>query len=598
MALALTRHIFLIVFISACATTQKSELEKDMELVAGFAGNEEQADMQTNTSNAANDNIGIEDNQEFNDQQGLQENQESDDDQGLQEDQEFDDEQGLQEDQEFDENEQGLQEDQEFDDQQGLQEDQEFDDQQNLQQGQQFEQLQELNDQFGQIASNQAIASDQANAFGEPPLQQGQNIQPNTLDFENSFNEQLTDNEPLPNNEQFQTDNLNNQTLNQSADLANNTTTKEPERDPIATILEEFKGIPEPNEFSGAELPGTMKRLATGEAPETYVIRSGDTLYDICDQLLDEATYWPKLWSMNSDIKNPHFIYPEFALQFYPGDLETPPVIKVVNIEEFEPEGDIKPNAAVETEKLFKEEPSNFELLDPEDVVIPEKIDELFVDDESMAGPMARESSNVELPALILQNRLAKLGKVARDESSMLEGDTILLKGSGLSVDTLYTVMRYSGFIWGLGHRYDFIANALILSNDGGSHASAMLTNLNNAPQKGDIVIDYRARLRRIDTNPSGRTEIDTKIAALTVEGQELGIAGDFAFIKVNGADISTQQVMSIYRRNKRSFQKKSKVLDSNPIGTMQVIDVQEDVAIAYITNSVQEIFVGDRTSP
>ena len=563
-----------------------------MALVAGFADNEEQADSQANANSDASDDINTENNQEFDDQQGLQEDQEFNDEQSLQDEQEFDDQQGLQEDQEFNE-QQNLQEDQEFD-----QQEQEFDDQQDLQQGQQFEQLQELNDQFGQIASDQAIANDQANAFGEPPLQQGQDIQPQTLDFENSFNEQLTDNEPLPDNEQFQTNNLNNQTLNQSADVANNTTTEEPKRDPIATILEEFKGIPEPNEFSGAELPGTMKRLATGEAPETYVIRSGDTLYDICDQLLDEATYWPKLWSMNSDIKNPHFIYPQFALQFYPGDLETPPVIKVVNIEEFEPEGDIKPNAAVETEKLFKEEPSDFELLDPEDVVIPEKIEEMFVDDEDMAKPMALESTNVELPALILPNRLAKLGKVGRDESSMLEGDTILLKGSGLSVDTLYTVMRYSGFVWGLGHRYDFIANALVLSNDGGSHASAMLVNLNNTPQKGDIIIDYRARLRRIDTNPSGRTEVDAKIAALTVEGQELGMAGDFAFIKVNGADVSTQQVMSIYRRNKRSFQKKSKALDANPIGTLQVIDVQDDIAIAYITNSVQEIFVGDRTSP
>ena len=543
-----------------------------MELVAGFAGDEQSE--QTNINNTE------EGDQQFDNQE-----------QNFQQDQQFDQEQEFQQDQQFDDQEQNFQQDQQFDDQeQNFQQDQQFDQEQEFQQEQQFEQLQELNNQFGQITSNQS------NAFGEPPLQQDQDIQPQSLDFENSFDLQM-------NNQQLSDRGQGNATIDDTVsnamptpESAGETAAQEENKpDPIATILEEFTGIPEPNEFSGAELPGTMKELAPGEAPETYIIRPGDTLYDICDQLLDEPTYWPKLWAMNSDIKNPHFIYPEFALQFYSGDNNTPPVIKVVNIEEFDPEGDIKPDAAIATDKLFKPKEDDFELLDPEDVVIPEKIEELFTED--IGKHTAKESATVELPALILPNKLGNIGKVVRGDPSMQENDSVLLTGGGLSLDTLYTIMRHQGMIWGAGHRYDFVANARIISNGKGKHSVATLVNLNTAPQKGDIVIDYRSRQRRVYTTASGSAEVMAKIVALTSAGQTLGAAGDFAFIKLGGEDISAQQMLPIYRSADRYYQKKSKALDATPIGSMQIIDVQDGIAVAYIISNDLEVLVGDKTS-
>ena len=90
--------------------------------------------------------------------------------------------------------------------------------------------------------------------------------------------------------------------------------------------------VPEPNEFSGVPpMPGTLRLMAVGEAPTQYTVQEGDTLFDICDQLLDEETYWPKLWSLNPNIKNPHFIYPGMILRFYPGDDLLPPFLEVEN---------------------------------------------------------------------------------------------------------------------------------------------------------------------------------------------------------------------------------------------------------------------------
>jgi nucleoid-associated protein YgaU len=55
-------------------------------------------------------------------------------------------------------------------------------------------------------------------------------------------------------------------------------------------------------------------------APEEYTIIKGDTLWDLSQKFLSNPWYWPKIWSLNPSIENPHWIYPGNKLRIVPGE--------------------------------------------------------------------------------------------------------------------------------------------------------------------------------------------------------------------------------------------------------------------------------------
>lgn len=53
----------------------------------------------------------------------------------------------------------------------------------------------------------------------------------------------------------------------------------------------------------------------TADAPNEYVVKTGDTLWDISKVFLRDPWYWPEIWYVNPQVQNPHLIYPGDVLK-------------------------------------------------------------------------------------------------------------------------------------------------------------------------------------------------------------------------------------------------------------------------------------------
>ncbi len=63
--------------------------------------------------------------------------------------------------------------------------------------------------------------------------------------------------------------------------------------------------------------PRHKKIKLQANAPDTYIVRKGDTLWDISKKFLQNPWYWPEIWHANPGIKNPHLIYPGDRISLY-----------------------------------------------------------------------------------------------------------------------------------------------------------------------------------------------------------------------------------------------------------------------------------------
>ena len=91
--------------------------------------------------------------------------------------------------------------------------------------------------------------------------------------------------------------------------------------------------------------------------PDVYIVKKGDTLWDISAVFLDKPWLWPEIWHVNPQVENPHLIYPgdELRLVYIDGkprivranDMKLSPKIRVLS------EGDAIPTIPLDSIRPF-----------------------------------------------------------------------------------------------------------------------------------------------------------------------------------------------------------------------------------------------------
>ncbi len=240
---------------------------------------------------------------------------------------------------------------------------------------------------------------------------------------------------------------------------------------------------------------------------DVYVVKKGDTLWDLSGEYLDDPYQWPELWQRNQYITNPHLIYPGNSLRLH----GRPPSIRPETVKEAE-----RPAGAVTEAQPIPEMAKTAEGQEEieESAVAGEKVESVVAKKEE-AIPSAQEveqplrTEGDEIVQVIRKGGVEyvileeeSLGRIidARYEKRLLaQGDTVYLamKERAPDVGEKFLIFRTTRTLRNpytkKKTRKIYLLGALEVTAIKGVLYQAAITDSLDAIWRGDEVMTYRA---------------------------------------------------------------------------------------------------------
>ena len=355
----------------------------------------------------------------------------------------------------------------------------------------------------------------------------------------------------------------------------------------------EGKSVQEPGQVR-TQPRATVKPDAQGkdEAPGTvHTVVRGDTLWDLSQQFLGSAWYWPKVWSYNPQIANPHWIYPGNQVRFYTGTGEEP----AGRVEEIEPgsgtmgEGDIA-------------------LVEP-------------VEDNSVAmiGPKPYEpKGNEKLPrqGFVTDKELQQMGVLSKSfaETEMLtNGDIVYLKFKDPATAVVgkdYVIYRPDRKVYHprsgkfVGYLTVLLGRARVLQTNDPNYVRARISYTSQVMYRGDYVgpAGEQMVLTVAPVANSNAKELEGAIVAAMDPDIAVNAEHSQVVVDLGSADGVVQgNTFTIVRQADPLEQGVDPALNQDPklpleeIGRCIAAEVKEHASTCMLLRTVREIVPGDR---
>lgn len=329
---------------------------------------------------------------------------------------------------------------------------------------------------------------------------------------------------------------------------------------------------------------GAAGTVTTSES-DRYIIQPGDTLWDISTAFMGDAYYWPRLWSFNDYITNPHWIYPGQAVVFKPGTVLDPPEMDLPEVREpgYRPPG--------------------VTLVDSQLECGPDiRYDESFPSTHYQTPVFLADPADVEVWGSVYG---AKTGQFELGEGDIVYmdlddtdavgcGDVVSLFRQGDKVK--HPEARGVSY----GNMFHVTGEARILHIDEDDRVTAVIRRMYAPVKRGDVVGPVITVDAELPSQPP-RGDLDGVIVARGGEHlYTLGGPGEVVFIDRGRAD-GLRVGNSMYVIHQRDFTVAlSEDLDEIPeqvVGRVLVTSVEENHSTAVIIRSAINIQTGDRVS-
>jgi hypothetical protein len=337
--------------------------------------------------------------------------------------------------------------------------------------------------------------------------------------------------------------------------------------------------------------------------PDTYTVRPGDTLWDLSGRFLNNPWYWPKIWSYNPELTNPHWIYPGNLLRFYATGEEGPAQVEPVGDEPVaEEESEAAPARELEdlSRANMKEGPSE-EVQDAVAVSGPYKIGYV------RAGtPWARHD------AFVTPRELAESGviRAAFEEKLMLSArDRAYAKftgATGVKVGETYAVYKTERQVVHpvtkevIGYQSTILGAARVVAVEPGT-ATLVITGASDVIERGALLGPWTEKSYRPVPEKANAKRVDGVVVA-----SPIGVLTQFAeaqmvFIDRGKADGVEPGNRFIVVRKGDPYGKPvdrgawDETFPKEDVGSLLVVDVKDHASAALVTRSMAEILKGDR---
>ncbi|WP_224361897.1 LysM peptidoglycan-binding domain-containing protein [Hyalangium versicolor] len=348
-----------------------------------------------------------------------------------------------------------------------------------------------------------------------------------------------------------------------------------------------------PGKRMGPKIDGA-RETAPGEV---HTVVKGDTLWDLSQQYLGSPWYWPKVWSYNPEIANPHWIYPGNKVRFFPAGEEVPSRVETgtapadsMVVEEGEVQaatelGPANGESLVSVSGVISYKASGATLVTTRGFVTSKEVDEAGKIDSSFS-----EMEMMSFPDTVYLRFKKKVDAKV--------GDRYLVYRTNSEVKHPITGKK-------AGYLTDLVGTVRVLSV-GDKFVTAQISESWDGMYRGDLVGPYGERLMdRVSAKPNTKAVkgyiITAMLPFLTITGEH-----NFLVIDRGSADgVEVGNTFSIVRRENPGVgnllhptekeKEKAKALPDEVIGTCLVSEVKERTSNCLLVTSIREIAPGER---